>query len=105
DGPENRPGGAALRRQRLRLPDDGRERRVVGRHHLADDAAGNATAHRRRGLPARAAPPGLHAARRGRLTVPDVLIVVGSESDKARIEPAFDILKQAAGARGLTAPA
>jgi 5-(carboxyamino)imidazole ribonucleotide mutase len=27
--------------------------------------------------------------------VPDVLIVVGSESDKARIEPAFEILQKA----------
>ncbi len=27
--------------------------------------------------------------------MPDILIVVGSESDKARIEPAFEILEQA----------
>jgi 5-(carboxyamino)imidazole ribonucleotide mutase len=27
--------------------------------------------------------------------MPDVLILVGSESDKPRIEPAFDVLKQA----------
>src|SRR5207244_10869583 len=51
--------------------------------------------HRRRRLRAAAAAPGLQRDRRGGLRVADVLIIVGSESDKPRIEPAFDVLSKA----------
>src|SRR5207253_10825535 len=95
DGPEGRSGGAAIRGQRLRLPDDGGERRVCRGYHVAHDAVGDAAADRGRRLHTAQAPPGLPPHRRGGLTGADVLILVGSENDKPRIEPAFDILAQA----------
>ncbi|PYP44901.1 MAG: 5-(carboxyamino)imidazole ribonucleotide mutase [Gemmatimonadetes bacterium] len=62
---------------------------------MADDAPRDAAAHRRRRLRAAPAASGLQRDRRGGLSVADVLIVVGSESDKPRIEPAFEVLSKA----------
>ncbi|PYP47892.1 MAG: 5-(carboxyamino)imidazole ribonucleotide mutase [Gemmatimonadetes bacterium] len=62
---------------------------------MADDPPRDAAAHRRRRLRAAPAAPGLQRDRRGGLSVADVLIVVGSESDKPRIEPAFEVLSKA----------
>ncbi|PYO99549.1 MAG: 5-(carboxyamino)imidazole ribonucleotide mutase [Gemmatimonadetes bacterium] len=62
---------------------------------MADDASRDAAAHRGCRLRAAPAAPGLQRDRRGRLSVADVLIVVGSDSDKPRIEPAFEVLSKA----------
>src|SRR5437773_512280 len=95
DGAQDRPGGAQVRSQRLRLAHDGGERRLRRGDDVADDPPRDAAAHRRRRLRAAAATPGLQRDRRGGLRVADVLIIVGSESDKPRIEPAFDVLSKA----------
>src|SRR2546425_9772054 len=47
-GTEDRPGRAPLRRQRLRLADDGGERRLGCGHDLAHDAPRDAAPHYRR---------------------------------------------------------
>src|SRR5205814_527647 len=94
DGDEGRSGRVAVRRQRFRLAHDGRERRLGGEHDVPHDAERDAAADRRRRLHAEATQAGLHDSR-GRRLVPDVLILVGSESDKPRIEPAFEILTKA----------
>src|SRR5207244_2891990 len=94
DGDEGGAGGAALRRERLRLAHDGRERGLGGGHDVSHHLERDATVDRGCRLHTQEAEAGLYDPR-GRGVVADVLILVGSESDKPRIEPAFEILTKA----------